>query len=271
MKKLLLCLALALPVTAQAGSTMERIIKDGIIRCGYVTYEPGMHKDTATGQLSGYDYDATQAVADRLDIKVTYPVETGWGTFTADLKSKKFDVLCGGSWVNPKIGKFVLFSRPVRFEPIYLVARADDKRFDKDLSVVNDEKIKIVALDGDNPVFIAKTDFPKAKIVELPDMTDFSQTLVNVEAGKADVTIVDRYTFGTYNDHNPGKLKIVQPNHPIRIYPTSFAFLPEDYQLRDAVNAALDELILDGTISRLNKKYEKYPGVYLDAEVPVKK
>jgi len=271
MKKLIFAFLVILPISAQANDTMDRIVKDGTIRCGYVSFEPGMRKDPATGKFSGYDYDVMQAVANRLDVKATYPVETGWGTFTADLQSKKFDMLCDGDWVNPKIAKFALFSRPLHFEAIYLIVRADDKRFDKDLAAVNDAKIKMVALDGDNPVFIAKTDFPKTKIMELPDMTDLSQTLVDVETGKADVTIVDKYTFGTYNDHNPGKLKIVQPDHPIRIYPTSFVFTPDDYLLRDAVNAALDELILDGTLSRINKKYSKYPGVYMDAQVPVKR
>jgi ABC-type amino acid transport substrate-binding protein len=210
-----------------------------------------------------------QAVASCLDVKVTYPVETGWGTFTADLQSHKFDMLCDGDWVNPKIAKFALYSRPLHFESLYVIARANDRRFDKDLSAVNDDKIKLVSLEGDNPVYIAKSDFPKTKVTEFPDMTDLSQTLVEVETGKADVTIVDKYTFGTYNDHNPGKLKMV--GKPIRIYPTSFVFLPEDYQLRDAVNAALDELILDGTMARLNKKYEKYPGAFMDAEVPMQK
>src|SRR5690606_38761115 len=122
---------------------------------------------------------------------------------------------------------------------------------------VNKENVKIAALDGDNPVFIAKADFPKAKVVELPDLTDIGQTLVNVENGKADLTIVDRHTFGIYNDNNPGKLKIVQADRPVRIYPASFAFAPEDYLLRDAVSSALDELLLDGTTARSRKKYEQ--------------
>lgn len=255
----------------QASDTMARIMKDGVIRCGYVVFEPGMRKDTASGKLSGHDHDVMAAVAQRLDLKVAYAAEAGWGTFTADLQTKKYDALCSASWVNPKIGKFVLFSRPLHFESLYLIARADDTRFDHDLANANNEKIKFVGLEGDNPIFIAKTDFPKMKIMELPDMTALAQTLVNVATSKADVTIVDKYTFEVYHENNPGKLKIVRPKHPVRVYPASFVFAPEDYLLQGAVNAALDELILDGTIQRINQKYAKYPGVYLDADIAMKK
>ncbi|MEJ0063154.1 MAG: transporter substrate-binding domain-containing protein [Alphaproteobacteria bacterium] len=109
---------------------------------------------------------------------------------------------------------------------------------------MNDEKITMVALDGDNPVSIAQADFPKTKVMTLPNMTDFSQVLVTVASGKADITIVDANTFGTYNEHNPGKLKIVDAAKPIRVFPASFGFPAGEPVLRDAVNAALDELIL---------------------------
>lgn len=129
----------------------------------------------------------------------------------------------------------------------------------------------MVALDGDNPINIAKADFPKASILTLPLMSDWSQVLVNVDNGKADFTIADAYIFGLYSEHNPGKLRIVTPDRPIRIYPSSYVFGTSDIVLRDAFNATLDEMILDGTIDKIMDKYNQYPNAYYRATVAYRK
>lgn len=260
---------LSLSIPAYAGSVLDKVNASGTIRCGYVEYSPALTKNLETGQWQGFDYDVLQAIGNRLQLNINYTAPTGWATVVTDLDSGKFDMLCSGFWVHPNIGKFALFSRPVFFQPVFVVARADDSRFSSKTDL-NTPDLKMVALDGDNPVAIAASDFPEAETLILPNMTDFSQVLVNVETKKADFTIVDAYTFGAYNKHNPGKLKIVASDHPVRIYPVSFVFGKDDIVFRDAVNAALDELILDGTIDRIFDKYDEYPNAYYRAEVPYK-
>ncbi len=268
MKHLILGLVLFLAIEeAQANSTIKQVNETNTIRCGYVEYLPALTKDFKTGQWSGFDYEVMEAIGDRLELKIEHTTPTGWATIVADLKAKKFDMLCSGFWVHPNIGKFALFSRPIFYQPVFVVARNDDERFFQN-SDANNSNLTMVALDGDNPVHIAKSDFPKVEVLTLPNMTDFGQVLVNVETGKADFTIVDAYTFGVYNKNNPGKLKIVAERDPIRIYPVSFVFGHEDIVFRDAVNAALNELILDGTIDKIFDKYDEYPNAYYRAEIP---
>ncbi|HRK97749.1 MAG TPA: transporter substrate-binding domain-containing protein [Alphaproteobacteria bacterium] len=271
MNKLLsltLCLTLSFfSGQAKAESGISRIIETNTLRCGYVEYRPALEKDMATGGWIGFNADVMKVVADRLELTLDFTVPTGWATVVADLKAKKFDMLCSGFWVHPNVGKFALFSRPIMFQPVFVVVKEGDDRF-KTQSALNDPSIKMVALDGDNPVNIAKVDFPQAQIMALPNMTDFSQVLVNVATGKADFTIVDAYTFGAYNKSNPGKLKVLDASHPVRIYPVSYVFGAEDVVFRDAVNAALDEMILDGTMNRIFDKYEEYPHAYYRAVVP---
>lgn len=266
-KSSLVAIALCMAVSAvQAEPLLNRVNKTNTIRCGYVEYAPALVKDMKTNTWSGFDYDILKAIGDRLQLKVEHTTATGWATVVSDLHAGKFDMLCSGFWVHPNVGKFALFSRPILYQPVFVVARVDDKRFTADTDL-NSDKLKMVALDGDNPIAIAAADFPKAQVLTLPNMTDFSQVLVNVADKKADFTIVDAYTFGTYNEHNPGKLHIVAPDKPIRIYPVSYVFSAQDVVFRDAVNAALDELILDGTIDRIIAKYDRYPHSYYRAIV----
>lgn len=268
MKHLILGLTLLLFMgEARANPVIKKVNETNTIRCGYVEYLPALTKDFKTGKWNGFDYDVMQAIGERLELKVEHTAPTGWGTVVADLKAKKFDMLCSGFWVHPNVGKFALFSRPIFYQPVFVVARADDERLTQN-SDANHSDLKMVALDGDNPVYIAKTEFEKAEILTLPNMTDFGQVLVNVATGKADFTIVDAYTFGAYNKNNPGKLKIVDSNDPIRIYPVSFVFGDKDVVFRDAVNAALNELILDGTIDKIFDQYDEYPNAYYRVEIP---
>lgn len=254
---------------AEAGPALDRVNKTNTLRCGYIEYSPALVRDMKTNTWSGFDYEIIKAVGERLELNVEYAATTGWGTVAADLNAGKFDAMCSLFWVHPNVGKFALFTRPAVFQPVFIISRANDARFN-DKTNLNDSKLKMVALDGDNPFNIAKVDFPLAQTLALPTMTDFTQVLINVADGKADFTIADAATFGIYNKNNPGKLKISAPQHPIRVYPTGYVFGSGEEQLRDAFNAALDELILDGTIDRIFDQYDKYQNAYYRAVVPFK-
>ncbi len=268
MKYILIILFFLLSSPVYAGEIFEAVKKAGKLRCAYVTFDPALVKDPNTGALSGYDFDIMNAVADRLQLEVEFSTPTGWATFATDLETGKADMLCNSYWINPKTAKFSLFARPHYYQPVFIVARAEDTRFDHSLQAINSPEISIVALDGDNPVFISKSDFPNAEIKTLPNLTAFTQVLVEVATGKADVTMVDANTFGAYNASNPDKLKIVQINNPVRIYQSGFAFKSDEFQMRDAVSLALDELILDGTIDRILDQYEQYDHALYRVEIP---
>lgn len=257
-------------IAAFAEPALPKINATNTIKCGYVEYDPALIQDMATKTFKGFDAEMIQAIANRLELKTDYVAATGWGTVAADLNAGKFDMLCTGFWVHPNVAKFALFSKPYFYQPAFIVARADDDRFKNGIPELNKADMKMVALDGDNPVHIAHSDFPSVQIVTLPVMTDFSQVFLSVADKKADFTIADAVAFGIYNASNPGKLKIVDAKKPIRIYPVSYVFRSEDVQFRDAVNNVIDELILDGTVDRILDKVDKFPNSYYRATVDYK-
>lgn len=265
----LLAILSILPTKSAEAGALARVNSTNRLLCGYVSYAPALTKNLTTGVWEGFNADILQAVGKRLDLAVEFKVETGWATVATDLAAGKFDMLCSGFWVHPNVGKYALFSRPFMFQPVFLVARADDARFDGPLNL-NDPLLTMSALDGDNPVNIAQADFPKAKIMTLPNLTDFSEVLVSVATKKADFTLVDAATFGAFDRYNKGKLRLVHVDKPVRIYPVSYAFAADDVTLRDAVNAALDEMILDGSMDKIFDKYNEFPHAYYRAVVPFK-
>lgn len=257
-----------LPFCAHA-EALDRVNQTETIRCGYVEYAPALIRDLTTGSWRGFDADIIAEATKRLHVTTQYTAATGWATVTQDLNTGKFDMLCSGFWVHPHVGRFALFSKPAFYQPVFAVIRQDETRI-QTLTDLNDAHYKMVALEGDNPVLIAQSDFPKAQILTLPNMTDFSQVLVNVADKKADFTIVDAVTLATYEKYNPGKLKILMPDKAVRTYPVSYVFGPKDNVFRDAFNGVLDEMTLDGTLNRILDRYDPEQKYYYRVEIPYK-
>jgi polar amino acid transport system substrate-binding protein len=253
---------------SKSETAYERIIRTQSIQCGYVPFVPNVMKDPNTGQISGMDYEITEALGHKLGVKIVWTDEVGWATVVPGLKTGKYDAVCNADWVNPTEGREAYFSRPYYFQPLFVVTRADDTRFDKDIDAINDAGIKIASMDGDNPRFIAEEDFPKAQVFTLPDMSGMPQVFESVATGKADITFSDAYSLGDYVEHNPGKLKLTQLDHPVRIYPVGFVLPMGDERLRAMINTAMDELIYSGQIDKILKRYEKYPYSFISVERP---
>ncbi len=245
-----------------------RVVRTQTLRCGYIPFVPNLVKDLNTGAISGLDHDITEALGKKLGLKIVWEKESGWGTMVSDLQTRKFDALCNADWVSPNVAKEALYTRPYYYQPLFVVAQATDKRFDDSLEALNDAKIRIASMDGDNPRFVAEEDFPKAQIYTLPDMAGESMVLESVGTRKADVTFVDAANFADYDQHNPGKVKLVQLDHPVRIFPVAFVLAGGEDRLRSMLDAALDELIYSGQVDKLLKRYETYPNSFIPVERP---
>ena len=261
MTRFIFALLLLIPSFSHAADNAiwQKALDKQTLRCGYVTYEPGLVKDVNKGSLSGYDKDIMTAIAKRLEIKVEWVPTGGWGTFLEDMKSGKFDMLCNSYWVNAANAKYVLYARPNMYQPAFFVARNDDSRFDKDETQFNHPATSIAVIESDSQYFMVKNKYPKATIHALPHNFDFSLIISEVATKKSDLTIADAVTIGSYQKSNPGKVKLVQPDHPLQIYPAAFVMPSGETQMKQAIDQALDEMILSGELKKIFEKYNQYP------------
>lgn len=253
---------------AALNPAMARIEATQTLRCGYVPYYPAMVKDEKTAEFKGFDVDLMQAVTQRLGVKLEWSVESSWMNVVTDLTAGKFDMLCNTYWTNPQTAQHTLYSRPIFYQPLFIAAREADTRFDNDLQRINAKDITIAVLDGDAPVEIAAETFPQAKLHALPHNVPFAQVMLEVASGKADVTIVDANNFGGFAAANPGQLKLVQVDKPVRVLPVSFVFGPHDYLLKNAVDNVLDQMILEGSAAKIVKRGATHPSALYPAIIP---
>jgi len=265
-----LCLLFVLPNLAIAAdnSVYNRVLQSGVLRCGYVNYEPWFMREPNTNKLSGIFYELTELIGKKLSLKVEWTEETGFGTFVPDLQNNKFDMMCSGGWETPSYAKNSRFSQPAFYMPVYAVVRANDARFDKDLSRVNAPDVKIVTLDGDIAGMIHDENFPRAKLSSLQNMTDFTQVMTEVATHKADVTFADMDAVQRFIVHNPGTIKIVKTKFPVRLYPTSLIYRNDSSEFDNMINSALRELIFSGEVQKILQKYKADPASYLPVSPP---
>lgn len=154
------------------------------------------------------------------------------------------------------------FSRPLLFYAIYPYVRAGDARFNAHPEKINSAKFTIATIDGEISNLIADADFPQAKKNSLPQLADISQMLLNVSMGKADVTFSEPVTVAAFLSKNPNTLQQVSVPRPTRVLPIGLMFRRGQFDFKDMLDAALDELIYSGEVDKIIRKYEPYPNAF---------
>jgi ABC-type amino acid transport substrate-binding protein len=255
--------------TDQSQETVySRVIKAGKIRCVYVVYPPGAIKDPNTGKLSGIAVETIEEVGKNLGLKIEWTEEVGWGTMIEGLETNRYDLVVSGIWPNASRAKLVSFSEPLYYSGIGVYVRQNDSRFSGDLGAFNSENIKIATIDGEMSDIIARGQFPRAQRVSLPQLSDVSQVLLNIAQGRADVTFVEPYIGNQFLQNNPGSVKNLVPQKPIRIFGNTVMFRRGQPEFESMLNTAMVELINSGFVDGLVDKYETFPGALFRRSLP---
>jgi ABC-type amino acid transport substrate-binding protein len=255
---------------AIAESTYYHVLRTQTLRCGYIVWTPFLIKDPNTAQLSGIFYDYTEALGKALHLKIEWTEEMGWSDFPSALENGRVDGMCAGGWANSARARVIDFVRPILYQPVYVYARADDKRFDNNLAAIDDPAITIVGVEGSSQTLIATQDFPKAKLFQLPELTSLPEIFVNLVSGKADVAITNPATADQYTLHNPGKIHRVITPTPIRLFANGIAIPAGQDRFRRMLDLATEEMLSSGQVERIITKYDNSPDVLLRVALPYK-
>ena len=243
-------------------SVHARVIKSGTIRASYADYPPYAIKDAKNGQLSGIYVDTLNEIGKRLNLKVVWAEEVGWGAIFESLNSNRVDIFGAGIWRNSTRGKVGDFSLPVIYNVIKVFGRPDGRTV-TDLSEINRPDVKIATLDGAIEDVIAKSDFPSAQRVSIPQLNPWSDVLLNITSKKADLTFAEPAAVNLYLEKNPGTLKPLLDGKSVRVFANAYAFKLGEPEFKAMIDSAIQEMQNDGTIERIIRKYEKHPGEFL--------
>jgi len=230
-----------------------RVMQAQTIRCGYALWPPFSNKDPNTGKLSGFNIDIFTEIGKELGFKIEWVEEVGFGNYIEGLKAGRYDAMCQTVWPDPARFTNAMVTIPAHYHKVHVVTRADDTRFDADWRVLNNPEYSAAVVDGDITDTIARTDFPKAQVVAIPQAADARQIFTEIETGKADATFVDYGFFLDYNNANPGKLKIA--GDVLRVYGSVFSVNNGEVMLKTLLDNAIIALTNSGRIEQILRQH----------------
>lgn len=249
-------------------SVYDRVLRTGRIKCGYGIWDPIMLKDPNTGKLSGIFYEYMEALAKKLNLKVEWREEIGWGEFGAALNQDRIDMMCSGIWPTAERARSMDFTRSIYYHPMYAWVRSDDQRFDNNLESANNENITFSAQDGTIALAISQEDFPKAEKIVMQQFSGQTEMLLNVTSKKADIVIQDKISVSLFLETNPGSLKQVEGIGPLRFFGNTMAIKTGEYEFQRMIDHATQDLLQSGVMDKIIDKYEKYPDSLLRVSAP---
>lgn len=237
----------------------ERVMRTGVLRCGYVDAPPSFFIDPTTGELSGISYEAVNEMGKNLGLKVEWTEETGWGTMLQSLADGRFDALCSAVWATTTRARMADFVDPMFYADVVAWARPDDPRFKNGLHRI-DKNVKFAVIDGHISDILHKAKFPDNPVYALPQNSSIPEAFIAVAGGKADITFEQTYVGQEFLAENPGKLVDITNHTPLKFFPPCVLVAKGETGLRDMLNTAQAELMNSGRMNELVAKYEKYPG-----------
>ncbi|WP_411036492.1 basic amino acid ABC transporter substrate-binding protein [Shinella sp. BYT-45] len=216
-------------------------------------YPPLQFVDPKTGEQIGWEYDAMNEIAKRLNFKVEYQ-NTSWDAMIQAVSDNQYNIGMTGITIKDDRKEKVDFSDPYMRSQQFMLVRADETRFTDAKSFAAFTDGLIAAQPGTSPFYTAVYEIldgneqnPRIKLFET-----FGATVQALQAGDVDLVLTDSVAANGYVQASGGKLKVI--GEPLGTEDFGFIF-PKGSDLVAPVNAAIAALKADGTLDALNKKW----------------
>lgn len=253
---------------SQGASVYDRVANTRTLRAAYITYPPAVVRDAKTGKLSGAFVEILERAAANLGWKVVWTEEVGWGAQIEGLASDRYDIVGSPVWANPTRARLTTLTRPVYYSGIGIYVRKGDDRFVKNRAAMNDPSVRIATIDGETADLIARTQFPKAQRVSLTQLADISEMFLQVSTGKADVAFAEPYPGMAFLKANPGTLVNIAATSPIKTLGNCYMLKAGEWQLKQALDVAVEDLQNSGFVDEVLDRYEPAPNTFYRVAYP---
>ena len=202
-------------------------------------YPPFNKIDEASGKGVGWDYDTVTEICKRINCVAEFKQAAWDGIFPA-MQAGEYDMLADGVTITDERKEIVDFSIPYVTVGQVLLVRADEAA---SVDQIKADSNRLVATQlGTTNEIVAKEHFPAERI---KSFEDFGAAVLALMSGDVDGVVIDNVTATGFMNENSGKLKI---NGQLTSDEQLGFVFPPGSELKDAVNAALQSMIDDGTL-----------------------
>lgn len=216
-------------------------------------YPPLQFTDPKTGKAIGWEYDAMDEIAKRLNFKIDIQ-NTSWDAMIASVSAGQFDIGMTGISIKEERKAQVDFSVPYMRSEMFMLVRGNETRFTDAKSFAAFEKGVAGAQAGTTPFYTLVYDVldgneqnPRITLLET-----FGATVQALKTGDVDLVLTDGVAGEGYVQASNGDLKLI--GEPLGGDDFGFIF-KKGSDLVEPINAAIAAMKADGTIAALDKKW----------------
>jgi polar amino acid transport system substrate-binding protein len=227
------------------------LLQPGILRAGTLTDAPP-NVYLKDGKFTGFDNDLLVAMAGKLGLKVEF-VGTDFSALLSQVSTRKFDVGSSSITITEARKKTVDFTNGYDFGYFGLDVPEGS-------SITSFDELKgkrVVVVQG-----TVQDDYATKEGLDPVRVPDYNSAANLLKTKSADAWIAPAEIGEKFAQESGGKILFVEKQ--LSPAPTAYAVAKGNDALREALNRALDEVIADGTWSRLQEQY--YPGRPIPAE-----
>lgn len=216
-------------------------------------YPPLQFVDPKSGDAIGWEYDAMNLLAERLNFTLAIQ-NASWDAMIPAVSEGQYDIGMTGITIKEERKEKVDFSDPYMRSEMFMLVRADESRFTDAASFAAFEEGLVGAQAGTTPFYVAVYDMldgdeqnPRIKLLET-----FGAAVQALKIGDVDVVLTDGTAGNGYVEANPDTFKLVGDSMGTE----DFGFIfPKGSELVSAINAGIASMKEDGSIEQLNKKW----------------
>ncbi len=216
-------------------------------------YPPLQFIDPKTGDQIGWEYDAMNEIAKRLNMNVEYQ-NTSWDAMIQAVSDAQYDLGMTGITIKEDRAEKVDFSDPYMRSQMFMLVRGDEDRFTDAKGFAGLADGLMGAQAGTTPFYVGVYEVldgneqnPRIKLFET-----FGAQVQALRAGDVDLVLTDGTAGEGYVKASNGALKLI--GDPLGTEDFGFIF-PKGSDLVAPINAAIADMKADGTIDALNKKW----------------
>lgn len=238
-------------VAANPADNPYGLIRPGVLRAGTLTDAPP-NVYLKDGTFTGFDNDLLVAIAAKLGLRVEF-VGTDFSALLSQVNNGKFDVGSSSITITEARKKTVDFGNGYDFGYFGLDVPAGS-------SITGFDQLagkRVVVVQG-----TVQDDYATREGLNPVRVPDYNGALNQLKAGTADAWIAPAEIGEKAAADSGGKIKVAAKQ--LSPAPTAYAVAKGNDRLREALNKGLDEVIADGTWSRLQAQY--YPGRPIPAD-----
>ena len=246
----LLAIAVALPLNALAGDTLQRVVDFKVLKVGMSGNQPPMTMTNREGGMMGFDVDLAKALGDAMRVKLEI-IPMPFGELMGALEKDKIDMVLSGLAITPGRTEMVSFVGPYMMSGKSILTKNSVLAKIQEGNDFNRKELKLLALSNSTSASFVRGVAPDAQLIEISSYDEGVAMLID---GKADAMVADMPVCVLSVARFP-EAGLTTVENPLTVEPIGIAVSKDDPQFFNLVDNFLRAYEKTGVLSQIRKKW----------------